>query len=126
VASDGHHDHEGHDEQVHDDDHDVPSLSNSVTHVHGSWFGFAITLPALDGASATDSSLSLADGPTFSGDLGKGFIGPLKERIPWPEYFVPPEPFGLSNLAPCPSPNPLLAGTGISYALAGRTLVLRC
>jgi hypothetical protein len=127
AASGGHHDYVGHDAPGHDDDDDDgPGLSDGVAHVHGAWLGFAITVPSPDGASAFDDSHSLAACPTLSADLGKGPFGPLKERVPWPELFVPPEPFPPSILAGLPAPNPLLSAAGTSHALAGRTLVLRC
>jgi hypothetical protein len=125
VANDVHHEHADHDAPAHDDHDDEhgPGLSDGVAHVHGSWLGFAITLPATDGAV---ESLSLSACPSLSVDLGKGLFGPLKERVPWPEFFVPPEPLPLSALAGHPSRNPLVDGARTSYALAGRTLVLRC
>ena len=127
VANDAHHDHAHHDAPAHDDhddEHDGPGLSESVAHVHGSWLGFAITFPTTDGA--VESHFSLSACPTLSADLVKGLFGPLKERVPWPQFFVPPEPLPSSALAGHPSRNPLLDGARPSYALAGRTLVLRC
>lgn len=127
VANDVHHDHADHDAPAHDDhddEHDGLGLSDSVAHVHGSWLGFAITLPTTDGVVESLSSLSSC--PTLSADLGKRLFAPLKERVPWPEFFVPPKPLALSALAGHPSRNPLLDGARTSYALAGRTLVLRC
>ena len=106
VEGDGHHDHAGHDGAAHDDhddDHDGPSLSDSIAHVHGSWLGFAITRPATEGSAASESRLS-APCPALSADLVKGLFGPLKERVPWPEFFVPPEP--LRTLCPRRSPLP--------------------
>ncbi len=124
IASDVHHDHAHHDAPAHDD-HDEPSLSDSIAHVHGSWLGFAITLPASEGSADPEGRLS-APGLALSADLVKGLFAPLKERVPWPEFFVPPEPLPSSALVGLPSRNPLLDGARTSYALAGRTLVLRC
>ncbi len=129
VADDGHHDHDDHDGAAHDDhddDLDGPSLSDSIVHVHGSWLGFAITLPSIDGAAASESRLSLPASPTLSADLGEGLFGSLKERVPWPEDFGLPVPPRLSVLAGHPSPNPLPVEARTPHALAGRTLVLRC
>lgn len=122
VAEGVHHDHDAGDH--HDDDHHGPGLTDGVSHVHGSWLGFAFTRSTIDWAS--DDRLWPSEHPTLSGDLGRDRFGPFNERVPWLEVFIPPEPFPFPARLGRSSPYPHVYGVRISHALAGRVLVLLC
>lgn len=123
-----HHAHDTHDAESHheDDDHEgeLPSLGESFSHVHGSWFGVPFTLPATDGGMVSPGGIASDDCPTLTAAGKTGPGGPMKEHIPWLGSLPPPELCPL--LAGRPPRNAPLDGAGTSHALAGRTLVLRC
>lgn len=121
-----HHAHGDHGDGHHDDHDEVPSVSDGVAHVHGSWFGVVFTYPASGGGEGPSPSTSFDSCPMPKAALSSGLFGPLKERIPWPAGLSPPEPSHLPALAVHPSPNPLVLGAGTSPADFGRTVVLRC
>lgn len=129
ASNRAHHSHAVHDADTHDDhdheDEELPSVSDSFPHVHGSWLGLPVTLPTPDGGASSTSQLAADSCPTLTAALKAGSFGPLKERIPWASGLAPPDS-GLLINARSPARNPLLDGAGTSYASHGRTVVLRC
>lgn len=128
TPDEAHHSHSGHDDHA-DDDHahhdELPGITDGFAHVHGSWLGIPITLPAQGGEASSESQLAGDSCPTLTAAMKLGPFGPPKERIPWASDLAPPD-FRLLSLAARPPRNSFLDGVGTSYALHGRTVVLRC